>query len=366
MKKGENGNEKERRSRVSQADVPAYSLEDALAVARTIGENYAFGPTKPLQLAAGLSLSPTSSYFRMLCGTSIAYGLTDGGYNANEITTTPLAKRILRPTTEGDDLTAKREAFLRPRVLREFLTKYDNNRLPREDIALNVLEQMKVPRESAKRTLELITEGARSLGLFTEIKGQSYVNLQGAALSAPEEEQQPSPLSENAEDIEIKKPVTTEQLLRPQRTENRRVFVSHGKNRAFVDALKELLSFGELEAIVSVESPSVSQPVPDKVMSDMRQCSAAIIHVDSEQKMIDQDGQQKQVLNPNVLIEIGAAMALYGRRFILLVRDGVTLPSNLQGLYEVRYQGDKLDSEVTIKLIKSIRDIKNHPVPTAT
>jgi predicted nucleotide-binding protein len=45
-------------------------------------------------------------------------------------------------------------------------------------------------------------------------------------------------------------------------------------------------------------------------------------------------------INPNVLMEIGAAMALYERRFILLVRQGVKLPSNLQGLYEVRYSGD--------------------------
>ncbi|HEX9771500.1 MAG TPA: TIR domain-containing protein, partial [Kiloniellales bacterium] len=59
--------------------------------------------------------------------------------------------------------------------------------------------------------------------------------------------------------------------------------------------------------------------------------------------------------NPNVLIEIGAAMAFYGRRFILLVREGVKLPSNLQGLYEVRYAGDTLDAASTIKLLEAIK-----------
>jgi len=49
------------------------------------------------------------------------------------------------------------------------------------------------------------------------------------------------------------------------------------------------------------------------------------------------------VLNPNVLIEIGAALALYGKRFILLVEEGTDLPSNLQGLYQARYSGGKLD-----------------------
>jgi predicted nucleotide-binding protein len=56
-------------------------------------------------------------------------------------------------------------------------------------------------------------------------------------------------------------------------------------------------------------------------------------------------------------------MALYGRRFILLVQQGVQLPSNLQGLYEVRYTGDKLDADVTLKLLDAIQDIENNPLP---
>jgi predicted nucleotide-binding protein len=59
-----------------------------------------------------------------------------------------------------------------------------------------------------------------------------------------------------------------------------------------------------------------------------------------------------------VLIEIGAAMALYGRRFILLVEKGATLPSNLQGLYEVRYEGEKLDYDATMRLLKAFNDFR--------
>ena len=143
----------------------------------------------------------------------------------------------------------------------------------------------------------------------------------------------------------------------------RRVFITHGKNRAFIDPVKKLLGFGEMEAVVSVEKPSVSQPVPDKVMNEMRSCGSAIIHVDAEQKVIDKEANEHTVVNPNVLIEIGAAMALYGRRFILLVREGVALPSNLQGLFEVRYDGNSLDGDATIRLLEAINDLKNHPIP---
>ena len=95
----------------------------------------------------------------------------------------------------------------------------------------------------------------------------------------------------------------------------------------------------------------------------MRSCGAAIIHVDAERVLVDKEANEHVVLNENVLIEIGAAMALYGQRYILLVKEGVNLPSNLQGLYEVRYEGDSLDGEATIRLLEAINDIKNYPLP---
>jgi predicted nucleotide-binding protein len=93
-------------------------------------------------------------------------------------------------------------------------------------------------------------------------------------------------------------------------------------------------------------------------MDEMRTCSAAVIHVGAEQKMIDVDGKEHLMLNQNVLIEIGAAMALYGRKFIMLVEKGAKLPSNLQGLYEVRYEGGKLDYESTMRLLKAFNDFR--------
>lgn len=355
----------QRRSRVLQTDVPAYSLDDALRVARAIADNYALQPSTPFDVAAAMKLQPKSSYFRMLTGAAIAYGLTAGGAKSDKIAITPLARRIVASVEEGDDVNARREALLHPKVIREFLTKYDNNKLPRDDIAVNVLVTMGVPRDTAEETLKFIVESAESVGLFRNIKDQRYVSIRGVPTSpAP----LVAPLEDDEDEAEVPAPagrVAASGSLAPEapRRENRRVFITHGRNKAFIDPLKDLLAFGELEPIVSVERESVSQPVPDKVMTDMRSCSAAIIHVEEEEKLMTSSGDVKVVLNPNVLIEIGAAMALYGRRFILLVKTGVELPSNLQGLYEVRYEGDKLDGEATIRLLKAIKDIKNHALP---
>jgi len=63
------------------------------------------------------------------------------------------------------------------------------------------------------------------------------------------------------------------------------------------------------------------------------------------------------------LLKIGAAMALYGKKVILLVQRGVALPSNLQRLYRCNFEGEKLDYDATMKLLKTFQSI---PVETAT
>jgi len=136
----------------------------------------------------------------------------------------------------------------------------------------------------------------------------------------------------------------------------KKVFITHGKDTAIVDQLKELLLYGKFDPVVSVEHQTGAKPVPQKVMDDMRSCEAAVIHVGSEKKLTDTDGNEVRLLNQNVLIEIGAAMALYGDKFVLLVEEGVELPSNLQGLYEVRYSGEKLELDAAMKLLKSFNE----------
>jgi predicted nucleotide-binding protein len=356
-----------KRSYLSQADVPGCVLDDALRVPRAIAENYAAKPASPLNVAAALEMQPNAGRFRLLSGAAIAYGVTSGGPNAPEILITPLGMRIVRPTKEGDDLLARREALLRPRVIGEFLQKYNNAPLPRADIAVNVLLEMGVPKDRADEVLDFIVQGAESVGVLKEIKGRKHVYLTGIPQSAAAEPQEHEADDAGAKDVEeepaASPPVRSETRTPPVGTQERRVFITHGKNKALIDPIKKLLGFGELEPVVSVEKTSVSQPVPDKVMGEMRSCGAAIIHVDAEQKLIDKDASEHVVVNANVLIEIGAAMALFGRRFILLVREGVKLPSNLQGLFEVRYTGDTLDGDATIKLLEAINDIKNHPMP---
>lgn len=363
-----------KRAYLKQSDVPLASLASALRIPTAIVENYGGDPSAPVEVAEAIDVSPTSSTFQDLCGASIAFGLTVGGCKASEISLTPLAERICEPTEEGDDLIAKREAFLTPRIIREFLGKYDGKQLPKVEIASNVLKKMDVPANRVDAVHDLILTGATELGLLREIKGKRFVHLRGSVpQSVPKDEPSNQPEIEDEEESNDSfTPQASSNDLRsdipsPPRqlpSANNRVFVTHGKNRALIGPIKRLLEFGQLLPVVSVEQQSISKPVPDKVMDDMRSCSAAIIHVDDELRLMDSEAKEHVVLNPNVLIEIGAAMGLYGRSFILLVKDGARLPSNLQGLFEVRYTGETLDGDATIRLMEAINELKKHSQQT--
>jgi predicted nucleotide-binding protein len=244
----------------------------------------------------------------------------------------------------------------------KFLRQYDGERLPRRDIALNVLQATYgVPPDRADETLDLIEDNCEFAGAFRNVNGQHFIQLSGAARAnagnAPVAVLGESESNAAQESKPLSDSQTERQDARPD-LRSGRVFISHGKNTKVVDQLKEIVTFGKLTPIVSVENVTVSKPVPDKVMDDMRSCFAGVIHVAGDSPVVDSDGKLSSRINENVLIEIGAALALYGRNIILLVEDGTTLPSNLQGLFEVRYSGDMLDGAATMRVLKAFNDFR--------
>jgi len=351
---------------VSQSDVPYCSLTQALKLVHTLADNFACSETSPLQVAQSLNVLPTTTSFRMLCGAAIGYGLTTGGYGAKTISLTELGKRIAKPTVDGDNLIAMKEAALKPRILRDFLKKYDSHKLPKKEIARNVIESMGVPSQKSEKVFYLILNTAEEAKLIFNIKSEKFVQLQeiknSPIMSASPGDCTHQEAIQHEDNVtflpnyQIDNDLSTYSQRKSQ--PNNRVYITHGKNRSFVPSIQDILKFGNFEPIISVERESVSKPVPDKVMDDMRSCGAAIIHVEAEKQISDEDGLEESILNPNVLIEIGAAMALYGKRFILLVQNGVNLPSNLQGLYLVKYDGEKLDADTALKLIKVFNSMK--------
>jgi Predicted nucleotide-binding protein containing TIR-like domain len=134
-----------------------------------------------------------------------------------------------------------------------------------------------------------------------------------------------------------------------------RVFITHRMNKKIVEQVKELLAFGKFDPVVA-QDRETAQPFPRDPMDEMRGCDTAVIHVGADGLRFDGGRNEEPRISGDVLIEIGAAMALFGRNFILLVEDGVTLPANLLGLCECRYGGDELNMPATMKLFKAFND----------
>lgn len=363
-----------KRSFVKQTDLPAFSLDQALSVAEVLVDQYAADSTTPLNVAAALQHTPGSSTFRMLCSASSAYGLTKGSARGPALSVTSLGKRIVERSRDGSGLADKRQAFLTPRVTGEFLRKYKGAAVPPENAAINVLkDELGVPRDRGQAAFALILEGARSLGMLKVIKGKEFVDLETTS-PVEDESSAPEPPEEEEHVTAEDAPVTPKPAVeQPERSTSdasaelqerkQQCFIAHGKNKSFLEPIKRVLRLGGLAAVVAVEEQTGAKPVPEKFLDAMRKCGAAIIHVDAENVVKDPAGKERTAPNENVLIEIGAAMALYGQRFILLVKKDVKLPSNLQGLYRVEYEGSELDGDTVFRLMDAVSDIKEYLLP---
>lgn len=328
-------------------------------------DSFAGKSAMPHQVAMALDITPTSNRWTALTGAALAYGLIEGGAQSSQITLTELGRRIVAPTAEGDDLLAKAEAVLKPRITREFLERYNKAKFPQEKIALNVLVEMGVPQDRAKEVSDIIQENGKAAGIIQPIATGLFVAIDTPVASPATEnpsDDGDDDIADEAEDLgELVAPPPTNWAKAPGTpapvtATNNQVFITHGKNKQIVNQLKELLTFGKFVPVVAEEHETLSKPVPDKVLADMEKCFAGIIHVASEETLLDSAGNERHFINENVLIEIGAAMAFFRGNFILLVQKGLHLPSNLQGLYRCEYEGDKLDYEATMKLLKMFNE----------
>jgi predicted nucleotide-binding protein len=361
----------EKRAYFKQADFPQTTLQQAQKIASALVDNYAAKDASPPDLALALGISPTSSSWPALTGSAIAYGLTEGGVNANKIKLLALGRKLVAPEAEGQDLEARREAILKPRILKEFFERYRRAKFPSDTIAGNVLKSLELPADRIEAALEIVKANGRYAGIIRDTPTGPFVSLDSPGVPAPTA----TPETPDHEDHEViaapakadASQAGTPPAATPARStqpaagfdpKSNRVFISHGRQRGIVAQLKELLTFGSFEPVVSVERESTAIPVPEKVFEDMRSCGAGVIHVGGEGKYLDKDGNEHSKINDNVLIEIGAAMALYGKKVVLLVEKGVSLPSNLQGLYRCDFEGDRLEYESTMKLLKTFSQFR--------
>jgi hypothetical protein len=352
---------KEKRSYISQADIPSRPLRDALRVAQAITDNYAGKPTAPHDVAMALELSPTSSGWRELAAAALGYGLTKGSWNADRISLEVLGQRATAPTEEGDDIRAKAEAALRPKILGGFFSKYNKAKFPPDPIAKNVLQQeFNVPPERADTALIVVKDNGQFAGFIRDTKTGPFVAIDDPqpipvrVLEIPETPEVPKSEQGNATEHKTVLPPVSPNNSGVEKGQFK-VFISHGKNMAIVDQVKDILGLYDIEFEIAIEEETAAIPVPTKVMSAMRRCQAGIMVVTADEQNKVADGY---TINTNVLIEIGAAFVLYDQRVVLIWDRRLKVPSNLQGLYRLEFEGSEISFATGTKLAKAVKGLR--------
>lgn len=363
---------REKRSR-STTLYPKNSLSEALRLAESIRDNNASRPYNRIDLASSLDLSPSASTFRLLITASSKFGLTEGGYQAENIALTDLGKQIVSPTSDEEKSEGLLKALYNIDFYKQFFEKYANNRLPRKDLLLNTIErEFSIPNADREQCYELLIKNANELGLLKDVKGTLYVRIEKPSLSEGEisdidesDQELDQGVSNKKKEIELIKPPKEENKLdvshsiseekvvsNAATTSKPRIFISHSKNMKILNQIKSNLEFGGFKYQIATETETTAIPIPEKIFGMMRECNCAIVNVSADEQERREDGSYG--INANVLVEIGAAFLAYNQRVILLVDKRITLPSNLQGLYRCEYEGDDLDSTSITKLQKGL------------
>jgi len=354
-----------KRTKLSQSEFPINSLDASLRIAQALWDHFAGKGAAPHDIALALEMSPTSGSWRNLCGSSIAYGLTDGGYAAEEIVLSDLGKRIVAPTAEGDDNAAKIDAIQKPRIMGEFFHKYDKAKFPREDIGKNVLVGMGLPKDRADKAFGILEENGRNVGVIMDTKTGPFVALKSSmgqtgqiSKHAPEEDEVVEDETFDAEsfsDEDIKAPEKPAE--KPTKDTPKQLFVAHGKNHKPLEDLKKILDEFKIPYKVAIDEPNKGRPISGKVAELMNECSAGIFIFTKDEQFFQQDknGEHNEIWRPseNVVYELGAANILWDRKIIILREDGVNFPSDFSDLGYITFS----DGEIAHKALDVLKEL---------
>lgn len=353
------------RSRISQSDIPNLPLEDALKIAKALWDNFAGKSAAPHQIAMAIDKSPTSSDWRVLTGSSIAYGLTDGGYGAAQISLKDIGKRIVAPTADGDDIVARAEALVQPRILREFFEKYNRAKLPRDEIGQNVLVSLGVPKERAVNTFELLKKSGIFAGVIQQTKTGLFVAMDTPIVTDPslESEVEPDDASDDADSADRSSASVSSGLqnfpaAKPSQSGgSKQLFVAHGKNQKPLNDLKKILDQFKIPYKVAIDEPNKGRPISGKVAELMNECSAGIFIFTKDEKFFRENtkGEHDEIWRPseNVVYELGAANILWDRKIIIVREDGVNFPSDFSDLGYITFK----DGEIASKALEILKEL---------
>jgi hypothetical protein len=131
------------------------------------------------------------------------------------------------------------------------------------------------------------------------------------------------------------------------------VFLSPSLNRALVEQVRGMLEMEKLP--YSTASNGEVSSVLDLVnmSATMQKCSAGVVIVSSDESLPAEGGRYR--INPNKLLEIGAALAIFSGKVLLVWDEKVEMPTVLQGLETIKYSGREITFDAGASIMTAIK-----------
>ena len=164
---------------------PAYGFSMALDIARQVEESGG-GTLTEETLAVNLGLSKNSSGFRLKCLAARQFNLLIK--QGATVTTTSIAKAILKPTSEEDALRGYRQSFLSIPLFQAVSERYRGQRLPDSQTLRNVLErEFLVEHKRVQQAERLLLDSARDTYLLKHRGDGTYLTISDTSPGVPED-----------------------------------------------------------------------------------------------------------------------------------------------------------------------------------
>jgi predicted nucleotide-binding protein len=341
---------------------PPLVLNEALEVAKAIEDKASGMEVSRLTLADYLGTTPSSSNFRELVASSRAYGLTEGGINANEFSLTDLG----RGATGADEVVqgaALKQAVMNVQPFKTFLNAYSGKKVPSgPSFKEYLLKNAAVPEQRLEDCMEHILADATTAGLTRVMQNVPYIDLEGVPAPQPDASSNGHHSDAAALDLVTGVEAEAEEAMdrhadgpgherAPLLGKPKKVFIAHGKNHTPLDQLKKALDQFKVQYAVAINEPNAGRPISKKVASLMRdECSSGIFIFTADERFEreNKDGECQEVWRPseNVVYELGAASILYENRIVIFKEKGVSFPSDFSDLGYIEFEKDQLVAEL--------------------
>lgn len=162
-KRGKSAGDGER----GRAKFPRHSVSKSLRIAKAILEQNAGKPCTPAEAAAFVGVGKGGP-FNVEISSGIKYGFLERP-ETGSIQPTPLAKKVLRPQSPGDEIDGYREAVLQAPDIAEVYKHYRGENLPDDQFLKNtVVETYKIPAEYFLEFKQVFVESLEAAQLLSK------------------------------------------------------------------------------------------------------------------------------------------------------------------------------------------------------